>query len=42
MLATLAEQDLPCIPEVNLSCPNLPGKPQLGYDPEPVWQACRP
>ena len=33
MLATLAEQDLPCIPEVNLSCPNLPGKPQLGYDP---------
>jgi dihydroorotate dehydrogenase (fumarate) len=24
--------DLPCVLEVNLSCPNLPGKPQLGYD----------
>ncbi|TCP10273.1 dihydroorotate oxidase B catalytic subunit [Crenobacter luteus] len=26
------ERALPCILEVNLSCPNLPGKPQLGYD----------
>ncbi|RXZ45413.1 dihydroorotate oxidase [Crenobacter cavernae] len=26
------ERELPCILEVNLSCPNLPGKPQLGYD----------
>jgi len=32
MLRVLAEADLPCFPEVNLSCPNLPGKPQLGYD----------
>ena len=34
MLADLAASNLPCIPEVNLSCPNLPGKPQLGYDPD--------
>lgn len=32
MLADLAASNLSCIPEVNLSCPNLPGKPQLGYD----------
>lgn len=28
----LAAAGLPCIPELNLSCPNVPGKPQLGYD----------
>ncbi|UTH72555.1 dihydroorotate oxidase [Chromobacterium sp. IIBBL 290-4] len=32
MLRVLSEQGLPAIPEVNLSCPNVPGKPQLGYD----------
>jgi dihydroorotate dehydrogenase (fumarate) len=32
MLQALADLDLPCLPEVNLSCPNVPGKPQLGYD----------
>lgn len=32
ILAELAALKLPCLPEVNLSCPNLPGKPQLGYD----------
>ncbi|WP_199052434.1 dihydroorotate oxidase [Aquitalea sp. ASV15] len=36
MLSDLAAAQLPCLPEVNLSCPNLPGKPQLGYD----FQAC--
>lgn len=32
MLTELRERGLPCLPEVNLSCPNLPGKPQLAYD----------
>jgi dihydroorotate dehydrogenase (fumarate) len=32
MLAALRDLQLPCLPEVNLSCPNLPGKPQLAYD----------
>ncbi|ATP29834.1 dihydroorotate oxidase [Chromobacterium violaceum] len=32
MLRRLAEEGLPAVPEVNLSCPNVPGKPQLGYD----------
>ncbi|POA98676.1 dihydroorotate oxidase [Chromobacterium sinusclupearum] len=32
MLRTLAAAGLPAIPEINLSCPNVPGKPQLGYD----------
>jgi dihydroorotate dehydrogenase (fumarate) len=44
-VAGLAEDDFPTIAEtinaakpdlieVNLSCPNIPGKPQIGYDPE--------
>ena len=44
-VAGLAEDDFPVIAEtinaarpdlieVNLSCPNIPGKPQIGYDPE--------
>ncbi|GGY05213.1 dihydroorotate dehydrogenase A (fumarate) [Paludibacterium paludis] len=32
ILGELARLDLPCLPEVNLSCPNVPGKPQTGYD----------
>jgi len=32
ILKAFRERDLPCMLEVNLSCPNLPGKPQLGYD----------
>jgi dihydroorotate dehydrogenase (fumarate) len=32
MLVDLRERKLPCLPEVNLSCPNLAGKPQLAYD----------
>jgi len=44
-VAGLCEEDFPAIAttinaagpdliEVNLSCPNIPGKPQIGYDPE--------
>jgi dihydroorotate dehydrogenase (fumarate) len=44
-VAGLGEDDFPAIAElinaadpdlieVNLSCPNIPGKPQIGYDPE--------
>jgi dihydroorotate dehydrogenase (fumarate) len=44
-IAGLCEDDFPTIAttinaanpdliEVNLSCPNIPGKPQIGYDPE--------
>jgi dihydroorotate dehydrogenase (fumarate) len=44
-VAGLCEDDFPTIAaainaaqpdliEVNLSCPNIPGKPQIGYDPE--------
>lgn len=44
-VAGLCEDDFPAIAatinaaqpdliEVNLSCPNIPGKPQIGYDPE--------
>lgn len=32
ILRALRERDLPCLPEINLSCPNLAGKPQLAYD----------
>jgi dihydroorotate dehydrogenase (fumarate) len=32
ILAQLRQLNLPCLPEVNLSCPNVPGKPQLAYD----------
>ena len=44
-VAGLCEDDFPTIAaiinaakpdliEVNLSCPNIPGKPQIGYDPD--------
>ncbi|MGC4098643.1 MAG: dihydroorotate oxidase [Nitrospira sp.] len=44
-VAGLGEEDFPLIAhainaaqpdlmEINLSCPNIPGKPQIGYDPE--------
>ncbi|CAO3613399.1 unnamed protein product [Mucor hiemalis] len=32
MCEAFVKADLPCILEVNFSCPNVPGKPQLGYD----------
>lgn len=32
MLKKLQESDFKGITELNLSCPNLPGKPQVGYD----------
>lgn len=45
MLADLRARALPCLPEINLSCPNLPGKPQLAYDfaatAEALEQICR-
>ncbi|CAO3615197.1 unnamed protein product [Cunninghamella echinulata] len=34
MVEAFVKEDLPCILEVNFSCPNVPGKPQLGYDIE--------
>ncbi|KAI7882313.1 Dihydroorotate dehydrogenase [Mucor mucedo] len=30
---------LPCVLEINFSCPNVPGKPQLGYDMEAMEAA---
>ncbi|HMS83504.1 MAG TPA: dihydroorotate oxidase [Nitrospira sp.] len=55
-VAGLTEEDFPTIAEtinaaqpdlveVNLSCPNIPGKPQIGYDPdasERVLKSVRP
>lgn len=32
MCEAFVAADLPCVLEVNFSCPNVPGKPQLGYD----------
>ncbi|MBS1209336.1 MAG: dihydroorotate oxidase [Proteobacteria bacterium] len=32
MLAAIRAADLPAIVELNLSCPNVPGKPQIAYD----------
>lgn len=32
MMAAFDEAALPVLVELNLSCPNLPGKPQIGYD----------
>ncbi|SAM04098.1 hypothetical protein [Absidia glauca] len=32
MVEAFVQANLPCILEVNFSCPNVPGKPQLGYD----------
>jgi len=31
-IATLINESRPDLVEVNLSCPNIPGKPQIGYD----------
>ncbi|HZN45970.1 MAG TPA: dihydroorotate oxidase [Nitrospiraceae bacterium] len=33
-IAETITQSLPDLIEINLSCPNIPGKPQIGYDPE--------
>jgi dihydroorotate dehydrogenase (fumarate) len=33
-IATRINAAQPDLIEVNLSCPNIPGKPQIGYDPE--------
>lgn len=33
-IATLINESRPDLVEVNLSCPNIPGKPQIGYDAE--------
>ncbi len=33
-IATVINAAHPDLIEVNLSCPNIPGKPQIGYDPE--------
>ena len=33
-VATLIDRSRPHLIEVNLSCPNIPGEPQIGYDPE--------
>lgn len=34
IIATVINAAQPDLIEVNLSCPNIPGKPQIGYDPE--------
>jgi dihydroorotate dehydrogenase (fumarate) len=34
MIAAVINAAQPDLIEVNLSCPNIPGKPQIGYDPE--------
>ncbi|KAI8982426.1 Dihydroorotate dehydrogenase [Mycotypha africana] len=39
MITAFNDADLPCILEVNFSCPNVPGKPQLGYDFEGMENA---
>lgn len=33
-IATAINAAVPDLIEVNLSCPNIPGKPQIGYDPD--------
>ena len=33
-IAETITQSQPDLIEINLSCPNIPGKPQIGYDPE--------
>jgi dihydroorotate dehydrogenase (fumarate) len=33
-IAAAIDAAMPDLIEVNLSCPNIPGKPQIGYDPE--------
>ncbi|KAI7898802.1 Dihydroorotate dehydrogenase [Cokeromyces recurvatus] len=32
MIEAFKAANLPCVLEINYSCPNVPGKPQLGYD----------
>jgi len=39
MCEAFRDANLPCILEVNFSCPNVPGKPQVGYDMEAMEQA---
>ncbi|ORZ03767.1 hypothetical protein BCR43DRAFT_483929 [Syncephalastrum racemosum] len=39
MCQAFADAKLDCILEVNFSCPNVPGKPQLGYDMEAMEAA---
>ncbi|KAG0168196.1 hypothetical protein DFQ28_005218 [Apophysomyces sp. BC1034] len=39
MVEAFTAADLPCVLEVNFSCPNVPGKPQLGYDLEAMENA---
>lgn len=34
IIAAVINSAKPDLIEVNLSCPNIPGKPQIGYDPE--------
>jgi dihydroorotate dehydrogenase (fumarate) len=34
LIARIINDARPDLIEVNLSCPNIPGKPQIGYDPE--------
>jgi len=38
MLREIRQADLPAIVELNLSCPNVPGKPQIAYDFEAMEQ----
>src|SRR6185295_18777994 len=33
-IATLITRSQPDLMEINLSCPNIPGEPQIGYDAE--------
>ncbi|KAI8069037.1 Dihydroorotate dehydrogenase [Gilbertella persicaria] len=39
MVEAFVAADLPCVLEINFSCPNVPGKPQLGYDIEAMENA---
>lgn len=39
MCEAFRDANLPCVLEVNFSCPNVPGKPQVGYDMEAMEQA---
>jgi dihydroorotate dehydrogenase (fumarate) len=39
MCEAFRDANLPCVLEVNFSCPNVPGKPQLGYDMEAMEHA---
>ncbi|KAL1932729.1 hypothetical protein VTP01DRAFT_8407 [Rhizomucor pusillus] len=41
MVTAFAEANLPCVLEINFSCPNVPGKPQLGYDMDAMEHALK-